>query len=60
MRASWIIVPSGDAQGAKRSTAKLRSSVSSEDPAAVAHAWSERIGQLADRIGADATSFNIP
>jgi uncharacterized lipoprotein YmbA len=60
MRASWIIVPSGDAQGAKRSAASLRSSMSSEEPAAVAHAWSDLIGQLADRIAADATSFNIP
>ena len=60
MRASWIIVPSGNAQGAKRSAAELRSSMSSEDPAAVAHAWSDLIGQLADRIAADATSFNMP
>ena len=59
MRASWIIAPSGDAPGAKRSAAELRSSMSSEDPAAVAHAWSELIGQLADRIAADATSFNM-
>jgi uncharacterized lipoprotein YmbA len=60
MRASWIIVPSGDAQGATRSAAELRSSMNSEDPAAVAHAWSDLIGQLADRIAADATSFNMP
>ena len=60
MRASWIIAPSGDAPGAKRSAAELRSSMSSEDPAAVAHAWSDLIGQLADRIAADATSFNMP
>jgi uncharacterized lipoprotein YmbA len=60
MRASWIIVPSGDAQGAKRSAASLRSSLSSDEPAAVAHAWSDLIGQLADRIAADATSFNMP
>jgi hypothetical protein len=60
MRASWIIVPSGDAQGAKRNAASLRSSMSSEDPAAVAHAWSDLIGQLADRIAADAISFNVP
>jgi uncharacterized lipoprotein YmbA len=60
MRASWIIVPSGDAQGGKRGTAELRSSMSSEEPAAVAHAWSDLIGQLADRIAADATSFNMP
>ena len=60
MRASWIIVPSGDAPGAKRSAAELHSSMSSEDPAAVAHAWSDLIGQLADRIAADAASFNVP
>jgi uncharacterized lipoprotein YmbA len=60
MRASWIIAPSGDAPGAKRSTAELRSSMSAEDPAAVAHAWSDLIGQLADRIAADATSFDMP
>jgi hypothetical protein len=34
--------------------------MSSEDPAAVAYAWSDLIGQLADRIAADATSFNMP
>jgi uncharacterized lipoprotein YmbA len=60
MRASWIIVPSGDAQGAKRNAASLRSSMSSEEPAAVAHAWSDLIGQLADRIAADTISFNVP
>jgi uncharacterized lipoprotein YmbA len=60
MRASWTIAPSGDAPSAKRSAAELRSSMSSEDPAAVAHAWSDLIGQLADRIAADATSFNMP
>src|SRR5580698_7522104 len=57
MRASWIVVPSGDARGAKRSTAELRSHMSSEDPAAVAHAWSDLLGQLADHIAADAASF---
>jgi uncharacterized protein len=60
MRASWVIGPSGDAQGAKRSTAEVRSSMSSDEPAAVAHAWSDLIGQLADRIAADAASFNMP
>jgi uncharacterized protein len=60
MRASWTIGPSADSQGAKRSAASLRSSMSSEGPAAVAHAWSDLIGQLADRIAADAVSFNMP
>jgi uncharacterized lipoprotein YmbA len=60
MHASWTIVPSGDAEGAKRSAAQLRSSMSSGDPAAVAHAWSDLLGKLADRIAADASSFNMP
>jgi uncharacterized lipoprotein YmbA len=60
MRASWIIVPFGDAQGAARSAASLRSAMSSGDPAAVARAWTDLIGQLADRIAAAATSFNMP
>ncbi len=60
IRASWIIVPSGDAQRAKRSAASLHSSMNSDEPAAVAQAWSDLIGQLADRIAADAASFNMP
>lgn len=60
MRASWLIGPSGDSQGAKRSAASLLSSMTSQEPAAVAHAWSDLIGQLADRIAADASSFNMP
>jgi len=60
MRASWIIAPSGDAQGGKRGAASLRSSMSSGEPAAVARAWSDLIGQLADRIAVDAASFNLP
>ena len=60
MRASWIIVPSGDAQRAKRSNAELRTSTGSEDAAAIVHAWSDLIGQLADRIAADAVSFHMP
>ena len=58
MRASWVIVPSGDVHGEKRSAADLRSSMSSAEPAAVVHAWSDLIGQLADRIAADAASFD--
>jgi len=60
MRASWTIVPSGDTQGAKRGAAELHSAMSSEGPGAVVHAWSDLIGQLADRVAADAASFNIP
>jgi len=60
MRASWVILRSGDPQGTKRGAAEFRSPMSSEDPTAVVHAWSELIGQLADRIAADAASLNIP
>src|SRR5882757_4237473 len=60
MRASWLIAPFGNVQGAKRNTAQLHSSMSSEDPESVAHAWSNLIGLLADRIAADAATFNTP
>jgi uncharacterized lipoprotein YmbA len=60
MRASWLIAPFGNVQGAKRNAAKLHSSMSSEDPESIAHAWSNLIGLLADRIAADAATFNTP
>jgi uncharacterized lipoprotein YmbA len=60
MRVSWIIVPSARGRDAKRSAAALRSPMSSAEPAAIAHAWSDLIGQLADRIAADAASFVVP
>jgi uncharacterized lipoprotein YmbA len=60
MRASWLIVPTVGSQSAKRSVASLQWSMTSTEPTAVAHAWSELIGQLADRIAADAASFKIP
>ena len=60
MRVSWTIVPSGHSPDAKRSAALLRSPMSSGEPSAVAHAWSDLIGQLADRIAADTASFNTP
>src|SRR6202051_1004046 len=60
MRASWLIVPTVGSQNAKRSVASLQGSMTSTEPAAIAHAWSELIGQLADRIAADAASFKIP
>ena len=56
-RASWLIVPAVGSQSAKRGVAALQESMTSTDPASVAHAWSELIGQLADRIAADAASF---
>ena len=60
MRASWLIVPAVGSQSAKRSVASLQGPMTNTEPAAVAHAWSELIGQLADRIAADAASFKTP
>jgi uncharacterized lipoprotein YmbA len=60
MRASWLIVPGRGLHSAKRSVASLQASMTSTEPAGVARAWSELIGQLADRIAADAASFKIP
>lgn len=60
MQASWLIIPAAGSQSEKRSVASLHESMNSTGPAAVAHAWSELIGQLADRIAADAASIKIP
>ena len=60
MKASWIIAPSGNAQAAKRSAVLLSSPMSSAEAPAVVRAWSELMGQLADRITADAASFSMP
>jgi uncharacterized lipoprotein YmbA len=60
MRASWLIVPAVGLQSAKRSAASLQGPMTSTQPAGVARAWSDLIGQLADRIAADAASFKIP
>jgi uncharacterized lipoprotein YmbA len=60
MRASWVIVSPAGSQSTKRGVASLRGAVASTEPAAIAHAWSEMIGRLADRIAADAASFPMP
>ncbi len=60
MRASWLIAPAAGSPGAKRSVARLQGAMTSTEPAAMAQAWSDLIGQLADRIAADAGSFNMP
>jgi uncharacterized lipoprotein YmbA len=60
MRASWLIVPAAGSQSAKRSAATLQGAMTSMEPAGVARAWGELIGQLADRIAADAASFPGP
>jgi uncharacterized protein len=57
MRASWWVVPTGGLANAKRSATSLNTSLSSAEPAAVARAWGELLGQLADHIAADAASF---
>ena len=64
MQASWVITPTGSsasgALAAKRSEALLQDSMSSTQPAAVARAWSVLLGQLADRIAADAALLKTP
>ena len=60
MRVSWLIGPAAGSQSTKRSVASLQGSMTSSGPAAVARAWSELIGQLADRIAADAASLKMP
>jgi uncharacterized protein len=60
MRAGWLIIPAAGSQSAKRGVALVQGSIASTEPAAVARAWSELIGLLADRIAADAASFKIP
>lgn len=58
MQTSWTIVPPTGSQNAKRSVALLQVAMISTQPAAIAHAWSELLGQLADHIAADTASFN--
>jgi uncharacterized lipoprotein YmbA len=60
MSASWVITPAAGPQAARRNVTTLHNPVASTDAAAVARAWSELIGQLADRIAADAASFEVP
>lgn len=60
MQASWLIIPAAGSQGAKRSVAALHGALRATDPAAVARAWSELLGQLAEHIAADAAAFNSP
>lgn len=60
MQASWLIVSAGGSASAKRSVASLHDAMTSAQPAAVARAWSELIGQLADRIAADAAALKLP
>jgi len=64
MQASWVITPAAGgataagatatgATVAQRSEALLQEAMPSTQPAAVVRAWSDLIGQLADRIAAD-------
>jgi uncharacterized lipoprotein YmbA len=61
MQASWVITPAAvatatGAPAAQRGEALLQEAMASTQPAAVVRAWSELIGQLADRIAADAAA----
>lgn len=65
MQVSWVITPGGataesGAPSPIRSEALLQESLSSTDPAGVAHAWSVLLGQLADHIATDAALFKNP
>jgi len=60
MSVGWSITPAEGSQGARRDVALLHTPVTSSDPAAVARAWSNLLGQLADRIAADAAQFSAP
>ena len=60
MSVGWSITPAEGAQGARRDVALLHTPVTNSDPAAVARAWSNLLGQLADRIAADAAQFTAP
>jgi uncharacterized lipoprotein YmbA len=60
MSASWVITPAAGTQAARRNVATLNNPGAATDAAAVARAWSELIGQLADRIAADAASYKVP
>jgi uncharacterized lipoprotein YmbA len=67
MQVGWVITPDEAAAIAesgvsgpptpKRSEALLQDTISSTGPAAIAHAWSSLIAQLADHIAADAAQF---
>ena len=60
MSVGWSIAPAGGSQGSRRDVALLHTPVTNSDPAAVALAWSNLLGQLADRIAADAAQFTSP
>jgi uncharacterized lipoprotein YmbA len=60
MQASWLIVPAEGLPGAKRGVAFVETPMISTEPASVARAWGALLGQLADRIAADAASFTVP
>jgi uncharacterized lipoprotein YmbA len=60
MRASWLIVPALGSQSAKRSVASFQTPVIAVEPSAIVRAWSVLMGQLADRIAADAASRDPP
>jgi uncharacterized protein len=60
MSVGWSITPAAGSQVPRRDVALLHTFVTNSDPAAVARAWSILLGQLADRIAADAAQFTAP
>lgn len=60
LQASWMITPAQSPEAAKRGAATFTTAVAGTEPAAVARAWSVLVGQIADRIAADAASFSVP
>jgi phospholipase/lecithinase/hemolysin len=60
MSVGWSITPAAGSSSARRDVTMLHAPLANSDPAAVAHAWSVLLGQLADRIAADAAQFTAP
>jgi uncharacterized lipoprotein YmbA len=60
MSVGWSITAAAGSPSARRDATMLHTPLASSDPAAVAHAWSVLLGQLADRITADAAQFTAP
>ncbi len=59
LQASWTITSAQTTDAAKRDVATVTTAVSGTEPATIAHAWSLLIGQIADRIAADAAAFPV-
>jgi len=60
MSAGWSITPAAGSPATRRDVTLFHTPMASADPGAVVHAWSTLLGQLADRIAADAARFSAP